>query len=63
MAKIIVKINKEGTKTTAKVEGVYGSGCQDLTKALEDRLGMVEEDQETEDMYLDQATETQELGL
>ena len=49
MSNIIVTIEKNG-KTTIKVEGVKGKSCTDITKLLEDALGVVEKRTPTAEM-------------
>jgi len=49
MKRIIVKIHKG--KTTVHAEGYPGASCKDATKAIEQALGQVVEDQETSEMY------------
>lgn len=51
MKKITVKI-KNG-KSTVHTEGFVGSECKDATRALEEALGKVESDENTEEMYAD----------
>jgi hypothetical protein len=53
MAKIIVKIGKNG-KAEIKVEGQAGQSCKDISKNIINALGKVEKDEETEEFYLDQ---------
>jgi DNA-binding transcriptional regulator LsrR (DeoR family) len=40
MKKIIHKIDPKTGRVEVKVEGVSGPGCQDLTKGIQQRLGM-----------------------
>lgn len=48
-ARVKATIHPDG-KTELKVEGVQGSACQDVTKAVELALGVVESDQPTDEM-------------
>ena len=50
MEKIRVRIKNDGT-TQVSAEGVKGSSCQALTKSIEDALGKVVSDEETEEMH------------
>ena len=47
---IRVIIDADGNPTV-RVEGVAGAGCQQLTKDLEQRLGKVTDNKNTEDFY------------
>lgn len=40
MKRIIHRIDPKTGKVEVKVEGVSGPGCYDLSKSIEDRLGM-----------------------
>jgi len=60
MAKIKIKITKDG-KTQIKVEGVQGSGCNALTKPLEEALGKTVSDQKTQDYYKQNNSNQQNL--
>ncbi len=55
MAEIKMRIAKDG-KLKIAVNGVKGSACKDLTKALEKALGTVESTKATSEMYDQQAS-------
>jgi hypothetical protein len=38
MATIKIKISPDGSQTEIRVEGVSGSGCEELTKSLEEAV-------------------------
>lgn len=59
--RVLVKVSKDGTKMTAEVEGVQGTSCTDLTNALVNRAGLVENQEETDEMYLDQEVERENI--
>lgn len=63
MEEITIRIGKDG-KVNLNVEGVKGTGCKDLTKAMEKALGSVEKTSSTSEMYEQQATveNEQEIG-
>jgi hypothetical protein len=50
MKEIEIRIGPDG-KVKINVTGVKGSSCQDLTKTIEDALGIVENTQPTEEFY------------
>lgn len=54
MPQVLVTISEEGdVKVEAK--GVTGTGCNALTKAIEDSLGSVKSDQAKPEMFVNQA--------
>jgi len=63
MEEITIRIGKDG-KVNLNVEGIKGTGCKDLTKAMEKALGTVEQTKATSEMYEQQATveNEQEVG-
>lgn len=63
MEEITIRIGKDG-KVNLNVEGIKGTGCKDLTKAMEKALGTVEQTKSTSEMYEQQATveNEQEVG-
>ena len=60
MKTIRVKI-KDG-KTSIHAEGYSGSTCMDATKAFEDALGQVVEDEATQEMHEEVGVEWLEQG-
>ena len=58
--RVIIRIppRPDQAQTEVKVEGVCGSGCQDLTRRVEEALGKKVSDTPTDEMYLE-ATEEQ----
>jgi len=64
MEKVRVRIKNDGT-TQVSAEGVKGSGCKALTKSIEDALGNVLKDEETEEMHQEadaDTSATQDVG-
>lgn len=55
MEEIIIRVGKDG-KINLNVEGVKGSSCKDLTKAMEKAFGAVEQSKSTSEMYEQEAT-------
>ena len=55
MKKMRIRIGRDG-KATVRVEGVVGPGCLDLTKAVEEAIGEVEE-RELTDAYHEEVSE------
>ncbi len=62
MHKLKIKIGKGG-KTEIKVEGFSGSGCNALTKAIEQALGTTVDDKKTTDYYKNENKLGQEQKL
>jgi len=58
--KITARINKKSGKVTMSVDGVTGESCTDLTKKLEQGLGMTEPERELTADYYQQTTEQQQ---
>lgn len=50
MKEIVIKIGHDG-KVQVSVSGVKGTGCKDLTKQLEDALGVSSDSQPTQEFY------------
>ena len=50
MQELEIMIDAEG-KVSIKIKGVKGSGCMELTKAMEEALGTTEERIYTEEYY------------
>jgi len=57
---IFFTINDDG-EVTIKVEGAPGADCTELTKSIEEALGIVSERQYTSEYY--QQEETQEIDV
>ena len=56
-------IKQDGT-VLEKVEGVYGSNCENLTSNIEEKLGVVDYKESTSDYYNKaQIIETQNVSL
>ena len=56
-------IRQDGT-VLEKVEGVYGSNCENLTSSIEEKLGVVDYKESTSDYYNKaQILETQNVSL
>ena len=56
-------IKQDGT-VLEKVEGVYGSNCENLTSSIEEKLGVVDYKESTSDYYNKaQILETQNVSL
>ena len=56
-------IRQDGT-VLEKVEGVYGSNCENLTSNIEEKLGVVDYKESTSDYYNKaQILETQNVSL
>ena len=56
-------IKQDGT-VLEKVEGVYGSNCENLTSNIEEKLGVVDYKESTSDYYNKaQILETQNVSL
>jgi len=61
MSKIIALISKKSGKVQLSVDGVVGESCKELTKALEEGLGMKEPERTlTADYYQQTETEQQQ---
>jgi ABC-type phosphate/phosphonate transport system ATPase subunit len=58
-----IKIKIKDGKTVIKVEGHAGSGCQALTKELENTLGTTTSDTKTQEYYQAKATENNSQKL
>lgn len=52
--KIIAKIDKRSGKVTMSVDGVVGQSCTDITKKLEEGLGMNQPEREFLSEYYEQ---------
>ncbi len=61
MPQIVVNVSKEG-KTTVTVQGVTGSGCRELTKALESALGKSTNTELTSAYYEESQTNAMQAG-
>lgn len=61
MQTVIVNIGVEG-EVKVEAQGVQGSGCHALTKAIEDALGRVSADQKKPEFF-QQQTNTAAAGL
>lgn len=54
MATIKIKISPDGSQSEIKVEGVAGTGCEELTKSLEDAVFAAGQKKEfTPDYYME----------
>lgn len=63
MKKIIHRIDTKTGKVEVKVEGVSGPGCYDLSKSIEDRLGMDRAcSVPTAELYREPAEKEKEIG-
>ena len=51
MGQIIITIDAKTGKSSIKANGYTGATCKDKTKPFVDRLGKVETDEETSEMY------------
>lgn len=51
MKRVIVRISKDGSKTTVEVNGVAGPSCETETAELIARIGTVEKSGPTDDYY------------
>jgi hypothetical protein len=56
MKEITVTIAKDGSSVKTEVAGVKGPSCEDLTKAMVNALGHVEESGKTPEYYLQDVT-------
>lgn len=52
MAKIIIKINTLSGAVKVSGDGYQGETCKERTKIYTDRLGVIESDTPTEEMYV-----------
>jgi Protein of unknown function (DUF2997) len=62
MPKIISLINKRTGLIKMSVEGVEGPSCKELTRALEEGLGMKEPERTYTAEFYQQAEQQQEIG-
>lgn len=56
MARIKVKISKDGSKTEIQVEGVQGQSCTSLTAKMQEALGVVEKQDLTQEFHETEAS-------
>ncbi len=61
MANINIEILPNG-KVNLSVDGVKGSGCEDLTKFIEEALGEVQSRERTAEYYEQEVEETVRVG-
>lgn len=50
MKEIVIRISKDG-KVKISVSGVKGGGCKDITKSIENALGISESSEPTSEFY------------
>lgn len=60
MKTITLRINKRSGKVTLKVEGCTGESCKELTKPIEDGLGMKDHERELLPEYYQQQEQQQQ---
>ena len=61
-AKVTIKIKPNGT-AKAHIEGMEGSGCEDLEEALFASTGGLVSSEDTEEMYLQKHDNPQHLNI
>lgn len=52
MKEIIVRIAADGSSTQTEVQGMKGEKCEDLTKALLNAIGTVEDSEKSPEFFL-----------
>lgn len=62
MKRMRIRINQQG-QTTINVEGGQGADCRDFTRAVEEALGTVEQQELKEEYYQEKAVLTDEEHL
>jgi hypothetical protein len=62
MSKIIALISKKSGKVQLSVEGVAGESCKELTRPLEEGLGMKEPQRELKAEFYQQTEQQQTTG-
>jgi|GEM_PF-2807460 Protein of unknown function (DUF2997). len=62
MSKITALISKKSGKVQLSVEGVVGESCKELTRPLEEGLGMKEPERELKAEFYQQVEQQQTTG-
>lgn len=62
MPKILATINKKSGKLTMKVEGCTGESCKELTRPIEEGLGMKDPERTLTDEYYQTNQQQQQQG-